>query len=168
MALASRLAEQASALTSAASLPHRLSLGSSMAFHGWSKLKPGAAGQMAGFYEQMGFRPGSRWVRALGLTELLAGVSALLGVGTRLAALGVLATQAVAISKVHAPKGFDVQKGGYEFNLALIGMALGLLLGGPGQASLAGALARARKPARRGLRLRAPRRRAPRLLALLG
>jgi putative oxidoreductase len=45
------------------------------------------------------------------------------------------ATQAVAIWKVHGQKGFDITKGGFEYNLALIAIALGLLVAGPGVAS---------------------------------
>jgi putative oxidoreductase len=53
----------------------------------------------------------------------------------RPAALAVLVTQAVAVAKVHAPKGFAAHKGGYEFNLALMAIAGALLLGGPGRYS---------------------------------
>ena len=42
----------------------------------------------------------------------------------------------MAIAKVHASKGFDNLKGGYEFNLSLMAAALGLLLGGPGKLSV--------------------------------
>jgi len=60
------------------------------------------------------------------------GVSALLGFLTRPAALAVLITQAVAIAKVHAKNGYDVAKGGYEYNVALMAIAAGLLVAGPG------------------------------------
>jgi putative oxidoreductase len=60
------------------------------------------------------------------------GASALLGVATRLGALAVLVTQGVAVAKVHASKGFNNLAGGWEFNLALMAMAAGLLVAGPG------------------------------------
>lgn len=116
-------------------LPARFALGSSMLYHGYSKLKPEGLKQTAGFFEQLGFKPGRPFVIATGLTELFAGISAILGIGTRLAALGVLVTQAVAITKVHKPQGFDVTNKGFEYNLALMGIALGLLLAGPGKVS---------------------------------
>ncbi|MFL5344514.1 MAG: DoxX family protein [Hyalangium sp.] len=163
------LTEQPGILKSAALLPPRLALGSTMVFHGLSKLKKEGTEQHASFFEQMGFKPGKPWVLALGVTEVLSGVSAILGVATRLTALAVVATQAMAIAKVHGSKGFNNQEGGYEFNLALMGTALALLLRGPGGASLHSALERRVK--RRELRhfkLLPRQRRISRLLDLLG
>ena len=40
----------------------------------------------------------------------------------------MLVTQSVAIAKVHRRNGFDVTKDGYEFNVALMAIAAGLLL----------------------------------------
>jgi putative oxidoreductase len=45
----------------------------------------------------------------------------------------------VAIVAVHLKNGFFVTNGGYEFNLALAGMALTLLIAGAGAYSLDGA-----------------------------
>jgi len=73
---------------------------------------------------------------ATGTAEVFAGACALLGFLTRPAALAVLVTQAVAIAKVHAKNGFDITKGGYEFNVALMAIAAGLLVAGPGMFSL--------------------------------
>jgi len=42
----------------------------------------------------------------------------------------------VAIAKVHGPKGFFVQNGGYEYNLVLIVAALAVAAMGPGRYSL--------------------------------
>lgn len=163
------LTEQPEVLKAAAPLPARLSLGSTMVVHGVSKLRKDNMEQMVGFFEHLGFKPGKPWVVATGVTELLAGVSAILGIGTRLTALSVLVTQAVAIAKVHASKGFDNTKGGYEFNLALCAMALELLLRGPGRVSVHSAVERRvkRKELRR-LRLRPRQRRQSMLLDALG
>jgi len=116
-------------------VPARMALGATMAYHGASKLTPSGLQQHAGMFEQMGFRPGKPYVIGLGAAELFAGVSSLLGLGTRAAALAVLVTQPIAIAKVHAKNGFPSTKGGFEFNLALIAMALGLLAAGPGRVS---------------------------------
>ena len=43
---------------------------------------------------------------------------------------------AVAIAKVHGPKGFFVQNGGYEYNLVLVIAALAVVALGPGAYSL--------------------------------
>lgn len=167
--IASVLTEQPGILKSAALLPPRLSLGSTMVFHGLSKLKKEGTEQMAPYFEQLGFKPGKPWVLALGITELVAGVSAILGVATRFTALAVLGSQAVAIRKVHGPKGFDSTKGGYEFNLGLMSTALALLLRGPGRLSVHSLLERRAK--RRELlrfKLLSRQRTVSRLLDLLG
>lgn len=128
-------------------LPVRLALGTSMVYHGVSKLKPEGRQHTAQFFEQLGIRPGRLWSAATGAAELVSGLLALSGIATRPAALAVLVTQAVAIRKVHAKRGFDVTRGGFEFNLSLMAAALGLLLSGPGRVS-----------ARRGLERRYGRR----------
>jgi putative oxidoreductase len=117
-------------------LPLRAALGGTMIYHGLGKLKAERrepAGQM---FEQIGLRPGKPLAVATGAAELFAGVAAVLGFLTRPAALAVLVTQAVAISKVHAKKGFDVTQGGFEYNLTLIAIATAMLIAGPGAFSL--------------------------------
>lgn len=117
-------------------LAPRVTLGSSMLYHGYQKLTPEGLNASAPWFEQLGFKPGKRWVALTGLAEMGSGLLSLLGVGTRLAALAVLVTQGVAVSKVHGEKGFDNTRGGFEFNLSLMAIAAGLLLSGPGRASL--------------------------------
>jgi putative oxidoreductase len=163
------LTEQPGILKAAALMPPRLALGSTMVFHGLSKLKKDVSEKQAPFFEQMGFKPGKPWVLALGITEVLSGVSAILGVATRVTALAVIATQAVAIAKVHRSKGFSNEKGGYEFNLALVSTALALLLRGPGSVSVHSALEhRAKRRELRHFKLLPRQRRVSRFLDLLG
>jgi putative oxidoreductase len=64
--------------------------------------------------------------------ELLGGVAMAFGFLTRLAALGIIAIMLGAIARVHWPHGFDITKGGFEYNAAIIVMCVCLLLGGPG------------------------------------
>jgi len=120
----------------AALLPLRAALGSTMIYHGISKLKQERREQTGQMFEQIGLRPGKPLAVATGAAEVFAGIASVLGFLTRPAALAVLVTQAVAIAKVHRKKGFDFTKGGFEYNLALIAMALGLLITGPGGFSL--------------------------------
>src|SRR5438067_958463 len=101
-----------------------MALGATMAYHGSQKLSRKGVAEHAAMFEQLGFRPGAPFVIGLGMAELFAGISSILGLGTRAAALAVLGSQSVAIAKVHAPKGFSVMKGGFEFNLALMAIAL--------------------------------------------
>ncbi len=117
-------------------VPARMSLAATMLRHGLAKVRPEGNAQSAPFFEQLGFRPGARWAWLTGAAELLAGATLVLGIGTRIGALAVIGTQAVAVAKVHAPKGFDNMAGGWEFNALIMATALGVLLGGPGTISL--------------------------------
>jgi len=118
----------------------RLALGAVFLGHGAQKAfgafgGPGFEGA-AGFVGSMGFRPARFWAALAVGGELVAGVLFLLGLLTPLAGLLVLATMVVAIAKVHGPKGFFVQDGGYEYNLVLIIAALAVAAMGPGRFSL--------------------------------
>lgn len=117
-------------------LPARLSLGASMLYHGVSKLTGRGPEETGQFFEQVGVRPGRPWAIATGIAETLAGFLAVTGIATRPAALAVLVTQGMAVQKVHKSKGFSNTQGGFEFNLALMAIAAGLILSGPGRFSL--------------------------------
>jgi putative oxidoreductase len=117
-------------------VPVRAALGASMVYHGLGKLKEESRESAGQMFEQLGIRPGKAWAIATGVAEVFAGASALLGFLTRPAALAVLVTQAMAIAKVHAKNGYDITKGGYEYNVALMAIAAGLLVAGPGLFSL--------------------------------
>src|SRR3989441_161675 len=118
----------------------RLTLGLVFLGHGAQKAfgsfgGPGFAGA-TGFIGSLGLRPARFWTALAVGGELLAGLLFLLGLLTPVAGLVVLGTMAVAIAKVHGPKGFFVQNGGYEYNLVLIIAAVALALVGPGAFSL--------------------------------
>ena len=118
----------------------RLVLGAVFLAHGAQKAfgafgGPGFEGA-TGFVGSLGFRPAPFWAALAVGGELAAGFLFLLGLLTPLAGLLVLATMAVAIAKVHGPKGFFVQNGGYEYNLVLIAAALAVAAIGPGRFSL--------------------------------
>ncbi|HEX3074813.1 MAG TPA: DoxX family protein [Ignavibacteriales bacterium] len=65
-------------------------------------------------------------------TEFLGGFAMIFGALTRVFSLGLAVVMIVAILKVHLPQGF----GGYEFNLALLTLALSIFLYGPGDYSI--------------------------------
>ncbi len=80
---------------------------------------------------------------AAAFTEFFGGIAVATGVLTRLAAFGFIIVMTVAIFKSHLKNGFfmnwSAQAGkgeGFEFNLALLAMALFLVLAGPGQFAL--------------------------------
>jgi putative oxidoreductase len=118
----------------------RLTLGTVFLAHGAQKAfgafgGPGFTGA-TGFIGSLGFRPARFWATLAVGGELAAGLLFWLGLLTPLAGLLVLATMAVAIAKVHGPKGFFVQDGGFEYNLVLIITALAVTVIGPGTFSL--------------------------------
>lgn len=127
-------------LTNLGLLALRIALGMVFLGHGAQKAVgafggPGFAG-FAGFVGSMGLRPARFWTALAVGGELVAGALFVLGLLTPLAALLALATMLVAIVKVHGPKGFFVQNGGYEYNLVLAIAALTLAAVGPGALSL--------------------------------
>jgi putative oxidoreductase len=122
----------------------RAMLGATMLYHGVEKLR--APEQAAGQFESLGIKPAGFWARATAIAEAGAGALMLAGWLVRPAALAVLVTQAMAIRKVHGPKGFAAHRGGYEFNLGLMATAAAMLLGGPGRFSLSRLLAGATEP----------------------
>lgn len=127
-------------LTDLGLLVLRLTLGTVFLGHGAQKAfgwfgGPGFGGA-TGFIGSLGFRPARLWAGLAVGGELTAGLLFLLGLLTPLAGLLVLATMAVAIAKVHGPKGFFVQDGGFEYNLVLIIAALAVTAIGPGAFSL--------------------------------
>ena len=69
-------------------------------------------------------------------TEFFGGVAVLIGLLSRLAALGLTVTMAVAIAMVHGKNGFFLANQGFEYNLALIAMALAVAIAGPGRIAL--------------------------------
>jgi len=94
-------------------------------------------------FAQMGFQPGLFWATVAGCTEFFGGLGVLLGVATRLAALLLGIFMLVAMVKVHLPNGFFLNfmltpgvGHGIEYNVALLGACLALVLGGPGKYSL--------------------------------
>ena len=113
-------------------IPPRAALGASMVYHGLGKLRGEGPQQVGGWFESMGIKPGKHLALATGIAEVFAGAAAIAGLWTRPAALAVLVTQAVALGKVHGKNGFDITKGGYEYNIALMCIAATLLVAGPG------------------------------------
>jgi putative oxidoreductase len=102
---------------------------------------PGLRGVIAYFKQALGV-PAPLTVLAA-LTEFLGGVAMIIGFLVRPAAVGLIIVMLVAIATVHWKNGFFINwslapgKGhGYEMNLALIGMALAVLVGGAGAGSI--------------------------------
>lgn len=124
----------------------RVALGVIFFAHGAQKMfgwfgGHGLQGTIGYFRQALGI-PAALTVLAA-LTECFGGLAVLVGLLTRLAALGLIVDMLVAIAKVHGSHGFFLNwslepgKGhGFEMNLALLGMALAVLVGGAGAVSI--------------------------------
>src|SRR5262249_27368024 len=124
----------------------RLFLGVIFFAHGAQKVfgwfgGPGLMNTVSFFGNSLGVPPALAVIAAL--TECFGGLAVFVGLLTRLAALGLIVVMLVAVAKVHWRNGFFLNmspqpgKGhGFEFNFALIGMALAVLVGGAGRVSL--------------------------------
>jgi putative oxidoreductase len=123
----------------------RLAIGAVFVAHGAQKLfgvwgGPGLAGT-AGFFTQMGLTPAYPLAILVAVVEFAGGLMLILGALTLLAALALAIDMAVAIWKVHVAHGFFLPAG-YEYNVALIGALVALMLTGPGAFSIDGWRAR--------------------------
>lgn len=106
----------------------RLILGLVFVAHGYPKLFGGFS-QTAGFFESIGIKPAKFWVFIVGVVEFFGGIALIVGFATQLAALLIAIDMLVAIFKVKFKMGFV---NGYEFDLALLIIALSLVLTGAG------------------------------------
>lgn len=133
-------------------VPIRLALGAVMIGHGAQKVLGSFGGP--GFEKfissttPFGFmKPTWLWLGAAALSELVGGLLIVLGLLTRVGAFLIACTMLTAVVGVHwgsffAPKGF-------EYAMALLGMALALLISGGGMASVDLALSRGSSGRRR-------------------
>ncbi|MBB2483489.1 DoxX family protein [Bacillus sp. APMAM] len=124
-----------SALASLGLLLIRVILGASFAAHGSQKLfgwfgGHGLAGT-GGFFESIGITPGKTMAFLAGLGELVGGLLFAFGLLTPIGTILIALTMIVAIAKVHGPNGW-IKPNGYEYNLLLIVVAIGVALVGPG------------------------------------
>lgn len=114
----------------------RLVFGLSFARHGTEKLFGWFGGYgikgTAGYFESIGIKPGVPAVILAGLGELLGGLFLAAGFLLPIAAILIVGTMLVATITVTGKNGFAITAGGYEYNLAIIAVAVGLFLTGPG------------------------------------
>lgn len=85
-----------------------------------------------GWLDSIGVKPGVAMALIAGLGEFVGGLLFATGVGTWVGAILIAATMLVAIIKVHGQNGIWVTQNGYEYNLTLIAVAIGVALIGPG------------------------------------
>jgi putative oxidoreductase len=122
-------------------LPIRLALGAVMFAHGAQKVfgvwgGPGLerwTSQASPFPEM---RPAWLWLGAAALSEFIGGALVMIGLYTRIGAFFIACVMLVAIFGVQWRYGFFIEAGGFEFPLALLGMAIALMISGGGAASI--------------------------------
>ena len=93
------------------------------------------------FFGSIGLHPGTLMALLAGAAEFFGGLALVLGLLVRPAAATLAFTMLVAIVAVHAGKGFFLDKGGYEYALALFAASVSLVFSGGGRYAIDAALA---------------------------
>lgn len=116
----------------------RVVIGLTLAAHGYFKLfKGGKIAGTARWFDSIGMKPNGKihaWLAAT--TELVAGLLFAIGFLTPFAAAGFVGLMLVAGWTVNRPNGFFSANHGYEFNLVLGTIAVGVAAMSPGRYSL--------------------------------
>ncbi|MGH9245576.1 MAG: DoxX family protein [Acidimicrobiales bacterium] len=119
----------------------RVGAGITLAAHGYNKFfRGGRIPGTAGWFDDLGMRPGRLHAVLAASTEITSGLLLAAGLLTPFAGAGFVGVMTVAAWTVHRPNGFFIVNDGWEYTwiLALIGVAVATL--GPGRWSLDGAL----------------------------
>jgi putative oxidoreductase len=118
----------------------RLVVGLTFMGHGAQKLFGWFGGYgpkgTGGWMESIGMKPGVLMAVLAGLSELIGGLLFAAGLLTPIGAALILITMVIAIVKVHGQNGYWVTSNGYEYNLMIIAVAVGVALIGAGAYSL--------------------------------
>lgn len=118
----------------------RLVIGLAFVGHGAQKLFGWFGGYgpkgTGGWFESIGMKPGVAVAVAIGLIELVGGLLFALGLFTPVASILLALTMVGAIVKVHGKNGFWATANGYELNLILIAVLVGVALIGAGEYAL--------------------------------
>ncbi|QOS88886.1 DoxX family protein [Peribacillus sp. JNUCC41] len=118
----------------------RVVIGLSFVGHGAQKLFGWFGGHglkgTGDWFDSIGMRPGITMALFAGLSELIGGALFALGLLTPFAGILIALTMLVAIVKVHGANGYWATQNGYEYNLAVLAVAIGIALTGAGPYSL--------------------------------
>jgi putative oxidoreductase len=120
----------------------RVVVGLTLSAHGYQKVfKGGRIPGTARWFDSMGMRPNGlihAWAAAV--TEIGSGLMLAAGLLTPLAAAGFVGLMVVAAWTSHRTSGFFIVKGGWEYNLILAVVPVGVAMIGAGKYSLDHAL----------------------------
>ncbi|MDQ0877971.1 putative oxidoreductase [Paenibacillus sp. V4I3] len=118
----------------------RLVIGLSFAAHGSQKVFGWFGGYgpkgTGGFFDSIGIKPGVLMAVLAGLAEIVGGLLFAAGLWTPFGAALIALIMLGAIIKVHGKNGYWVTSNGYEYNLTLLAIAVGVALIGAGEFSL--------------------------------
>ena len=110
----------------------RVSLGLTMAAHGYNKFfKGGKIAGTAGWFDSMGMRPGRMHAVFAASGELVSGLLLAAGFLTSFAALGFVGLMSVAYYTVHSKNGFMILNEGWEYVFILAVSAVTVAMLGP-------------------------------------
>jgi putative oxidoreductase len=118
--------------------------------HGYQKVFVYGFAGTTGAFTKMGIFMPSVMAPFIALLELFGGLALIIGLLTRLAALGLAFNMLGAILMVHLANGFFAPTG-YEYPLTLLAACIALVLAGPGTPSADDAIA-SRRPGPLGTR----------------
>ncbi len=122
----------------------RIVVGLGFAAHGAQKLFGSFGGHgidgTAGFFEQIGLRPGRAHAIGAGTAEFAGGLLIAAGLVTPFAAAALIGVMVAAVLTVHLKNGFFVTENGYEYNLTLAAVLFALAGIGAGEWSLDNAI----------------------------
>src|SRR5712692_8142425 len=118
----------------------RVLFGVAIAAHGAQKIFGWFGGYglkgTGGFFEGLGFRPGTAFAAAAGLSEFGGGILLTVGLFTPLGTAAVLAAMLVAMVSVHLKNGFFAMANGVELPFLYAATAIGVAFTGGGAYSL--------------------------------
>ncbi len=125
---------------SLAPLALRLAGGAIFVAHGAQKLF-GAFGRYGlegtgQFFDSVGLSPGYLMALLAGVVEFFGGLALIVGLLVRPAAAALALAMLIAVFAVHFSKGFFLDKGGYEYALAMLAVSVSLVFSGGGRISL--------------------------------
>ncbi|NIO10320.1 MAG: DoxX family membrane protein [Deltaproteobacteria bacterium] len=115
----------------------RLTFGTIFVFHGLHQFFGWfGGGKMVEVMQRLGLRPSRLWASLCGLGNLLGGGMLLFGIFTFVGCALIITVMMVAMLTIKKRSGFWERDGGYEYNLAVIGVATAIGITGPGSISL--------------------------------
>lgn len=118
----------------------RVAVGATFVMHGWQKFNEWTLSGTASNFAEMGVPMAEIAAPFAAFVELIGGIALILGLFSRIAGLLLAVVMGGAIIFVHAPAGFFVSDGGFEFVMVLGAAALALAFTGPGRFAIAGVL----------------------------